>query len=692
MSRTVVMASRAHDAVYDPTFITGSSAQLVKAAGSSNVQVVRQPDSANLFSDLANYPRQTLRLKASERVPAHALANLQSVANGTSRSTAPASASAPQLAGTLRYRYFRQPVVASLQGVPANVMLAQGGGGLASGGGLAGGAAKAQAAEPLTKTVGTQSEFRESETQTDPFTPDYAVRPGSAPELVTLATLTWGAGLPAGLAEVEMIERARSKRAFEEALPAIDPEDPSSFEVRRKMLSEQELKEWVAREKEIESIEAARLNIIQQALEQRDADKERANFQRLEHQRQLRVAEKDRFLAKIHKRRLQVLRKLRAERPNVEGRRKKRDIIADYGNFSSEAYAPITRNGGSGEQNAHRFESRPEGLQSLAGLMELEASLPQSMTTTRITKPRMGSDRIAKTAEGRKLQAHMKHLELMEKSIERSKRAAAGGDMMSTTASRLDKYAIVKPIERPATPELAPSAPDSQSRHEAAVFLQRLIRGRAAQNVMFAAKERRSELIKELRLAEVLDDMSEELAASRAATEAKKLAQKVEQSAADAVQGEMVGATLPFLTSELTRLKEQRRIAAVVQLAERTRRMREAEEAGTRQREIAARDGADERFRAVMRLRTGTVENYLSDIIGDQLQAGASAQATAERVDSVVSAQEPELVVQSLLASFLLPEVDRQLVHAGVARAQAKLAIAVRGALSEAVEAVEAAQ
>lgn len=55
---------------------------------------------------------------------------------------------------------------------------------------------------------------RDSEAQTDPYTPEYVVRPGSQTELLTLATLSYGRGLPAGLAEVEMIERARAKRAW----------------------------------------------------------------------------------------------------------------------------------------------------------------------------------------------------------------------------------------------------------------------------------------------------------------------------------------------------------------------------------------------------------------------------------------------------------------------------------------------
>ena len=73
----------------------------------------------------------------------------------------------------------------------------------------------------LTNVSLHQTDYRESEAQTDPYSPEYVVRPGSQPELLTLATLAYERGLPAGLAEVEMIERARAKRAWEATLPAL---------------------------------------------------------------------------------------------------------------------------------------------------------------------------------------------------------------------------------------------------------------------------------------------------------------------------------------------------------------------------------------------------------------------------------------------------------------------------------------
>ena len=59
-----------------------------------------------------------------------------------------------------------------------------------------------------------------------------------------------GRGLPAGQAEVEMIERAREKRAWEDTLPPLC--DTSQFEKRRRMMNAMERKEWAFREQEIE--------------------------------------------------------------------------------------------------------------------------------------------------------------------------------------------------------------------------------------------------------------------------------------------------------------------------------------------------------------------------------------------------------------------------------------------------------
>lgn len=65
------------------------------------------------------------------------------------------------------------------------------------------------------------------------------------------------------------------------------------------------------------------------------------------------------------------------------------------------------------------------------------------------------------------------------------------------------------------------------------------------------------------------------------------------------LEGEAVSDMLDFLSKELIRLQEERRIHAFAMLAERQRRMREAEESGLRQVEERRRREDDEIFKQV---------------------------------------------------------------------------------------------
>lgn len=44
----------------------------------------------------------------------------------------------------------------------------------------------------MFRTLGTQTDYMDGEAQTDPYSPGYIVRSGSVPEILTLATLSWG--------------------------------------------------------------------------------------------------------------------------------------------------------------------------------------------------------------------------------------------------------------------------------------------------------------------------------------------------------------------------------------------------------------------------------------------------------------------------------------------------------------------
>ncbi|NXN57396.1 CFA91 protein, partial [Rynchops niger] len=99
---------------------------------------------------------------------------------------------------------------------------------------------------------------------------------------------------------------------------------------------------------------------------------------------------------------------------------------------------------------------------------------------------------------------------------------------------------------------------------------------------------------------------------------------------------------LDFLSKELVRLQEERKIHAFVMLAERQRRMREAEESGQRQVEERRRQEEDEIFKQaregdwwdcewfVVKMHQSTIESYLEDIILSSVENTAEEQAREE--------------------------------------------------------------
>ncbi|NXL50362.1 CFA91 protein, partial [Podilymbus podiceps] len=235
-------------------------------------------------------------------------------------------------------------------------------------------------------TLGTQTDYRDGEAQTDPFSPEYVVPSGSVPELLTLATLAWGRGLPAGQAEVEMIERAREKRAWEATLPAMD--NASQIVKRRKMMDDMERKEWAFREQEIEKLQEVRLEVLKKLLQKREENQNKLNAKRLDDHWQNHQRAKEEKIRKIQHDYALMLRKLIAKRKNVMGKLERRDIIKEYTDFASQTYAPLSRIGCFPDNHSERYVVKNFYLNTFAGLCELEASLPDSVTQVKIKVPK----------------------------------------------------------------------------------------------------------------------------------------------------------------------------------------------------------------------------------------------------------------------------------------------------------------
>mmetsp|Transcript_28786 Transcript_28786/g.66479 ORF Transcript_28786/g.66479 Transcript_28786/m.66479 type:complete len:657 (-) Transcript_28786:93-2063(-) len=586
----------------------------------------------------------------------------------------PAVPAAALVSGSNRYKYFKAPVVPSWSTVPPEVLLSiepppkdppQ------------------RPPSPPTRNVATQSDYRDQDVQTDPFTPDYVVPAGTEPEVLTLASLTWARGLPASLAEVELIDRARERRLFEARLPDIT-EDAQLW---RSMMEEQQLREMKTREEEIERMQADRLELIRLALEKSNAETQYVNYQRIEALREHWMAKRDRQLNKLQMLRIKAIRKLsKARKASLQSREpRKRDIIAQYADFGSKVYAPMTRQGLRIDMDSYQYETAYVDNLKLDDILDIEASLPARMTRTHIAKPRV--TKYSSASGARKAAQMVAHLNKMEEVLLKSK-----GKKKAQQDDDLAAYRKAPVVVRPPTPELDFQADDDATRC-AAVFLQRLVRGRAMQSQMFQGKERRLELIRELRTVETLED--ERVVQRREHMEALQMhKEELLQGHLGHGIGTIVGRTLDYLSKELVRYKEERRLNALVLVAERTRRMREAEESGKREKELQRRERQDEVFRQIMKVHSGTVDTYLEQVVAETIstvsreQAMREAKQKAEYVNAIVdsledAANDPGEIVKDLVSSFLLPGVMREDVKAKVSADQKKFVLAAHKTIYE---------
>ncbi|XP_056410236.1 cilia- and flagella-associated protein 91 [Hyla sarda] len=675
-------ANRNYDFIYDPLYTLSSEKDHAQAAFRAHVshdRMQKVPEFPSMFSELVHEPRFTLRLQLKDPVPQfisrqwrgreeQRLSALRQL-NGLqpSSSVTQGDADNGDVSGRNRYKFFERPLIPFSQQTAPTVLLAVS---------RAENTPRAErAATPLVRTVAVQTDYRDSEAQTDPYSPEFTVRPGSVPEVLMLANLTWGHGLPAGLAEVEMIERAREKRAWEATLPPLS--DPSQLEKRRKMMDEQERKEWAFREREIDKLQAARLEVLRKLLQKRSETQEDLDTKRLDAKWTKLQNDKEERAQRIRKEHIKAIRKLSQKMGNVEEKLERRDIIQDFTDYSSQTYAPLARIGNFPDRLSEQFTVKSPFLNSYQGLLDLEANLPDFVTQPRIRAPKPRST----TKDG-----FLKRQALLERQMQQVHEALLEKKNKSQQADKTLRFLqkIEKPAPRPATPRV-PEPPEGDEEKELAViFLQKLIRGRATQNMMFEGKEKRLELIREQRMTHALQE--EEQLLKKEEREAAITLQRqrglrdhqssIEDEQLSWLEGGVLSDMFDFLSKELVRLQEERRIHAFAMLAERHRRIREAEESGRRQVEERRRREEDEIFRQVVDIHQSTVDSYLEDVILSTVAHTAEDQAREEiqrkaqeindiayQMESSRTALQSEEIVAELVYSFLIPEIQKKSVR-----------------------------
>lgn len=508
--------------------------------------------------------------------------------------------------------------------------------------------------------------------------------------------------------------------------------------LREQLVDAQEFEEWRAREELIKDLQAKRLELVKAALEERELAKEHINKAKIERVRSMCLEIRDRALDITQQKRLKVARQHERERKQLENFLYPPDKSLVYQHFEtcSKTFGPYAREGHIPDTRTARIDVQPIDLQTYPNLVELEKSIHQNKSHLfRTTIPSLEpAVETASKASKRHYQrigvALAKTLEVLKK-VNDNQNGESGvraidTQALSTTigASTLQnndmgimelsshggtlKRTTTKTEEALPT-GIAPANSDvhvgglSRNRHmqddesefQAILLLQRLIRGRARQNIMHKGKEKRLALIDELRAAEGLKKLHTSYSQNEVDQQRVELTENAATiSLLEAVGGRVISDALDSLSKELRRYEEARRIAAMAKLAERERRARQAGEAGRRQAEEIIRLREDELFQQVMGAHHSSVDSYLEDILTTAIHRKARAEALteaklrAEVINDVVDELEekeldPHTAVRELVSSFLLPHIKREDVKRRVEREQQRFAVAARAAVEK---------
>lgn len=147
--------------------------------------------------------------------------------------------------------------------------------------------------EERYRTMAIQTIYRESSAQTKPFLPECYVEQviDDVPEVIHIANMIDSITYP-GLKEIEIIERSRKRRQWEMSLPPINA--PEEIASRVTALEAFEWEEWIAREKDINECQQARLKIVADLIAKREQKHRNCTNQKIENCKRRALIERNR--------------------------------------------------------------------------------------------------------------------------------------------------------------------------------------------------------------------------------------------------------------------------------------------------------------------------------------------------------------------------------------------------------------
>ena len=525
-----------------------------------------------------------------------------------------------------------------------------------------------------------QTLYREESMLTDPFSPEEIESRNADQELLRIKHFKYGKELPPTMDELKYIEEMREKIAFERALPPLT--DEASFELRRRLMEEQENKEWEKKENDKIRHQNDRMNLLENVLIEREKEIELEKERKLKALKSRKNEAKNQVIAKIHFRKQKILRKITKLQKAFNQIKNKRDITAEYSNYGSKVYANILREGITLERLSEKFKMNPAALSDYELYKEFLANLSSSYSTVD------GSlDTFMKNSNRKLLKLEKQHIAQLEKADEEFHKVVD----IKKSDNVNDKYNlnIQNVVPRVDTPylESRPELKDYphqevnldrgkfsieekriekiEAKNRVACLLQKLLRGRAVQNVMFDGKEKRLALIEELLIVANIQKISNEEENQIIVDYNQK---KEKEAKILGLKGKLVSDTLEYVSKELLRITEEQRIREYVEEAREERYNREAVEMGKRQAEKKLKDREDTFFEEIMEVHKESVEDYLDDIF--DFSSAFLCRKTAMRITEVKKDEyegnwnrdndDYGKIIKDFLECFLIPNIDKK--------------------------------
>ncbi|CAF3539935.1 unnamed protein product [Rotaria sp. Silwood1] len=506
--------------------------------------------------------------------------------------------------------------------------------------------------------IGSQTDYREESTQTDPFSPTYTISGGEHPEVFALSDFTYGKGLPVTSVEISFIERLRARREWEK--------DHTIDMTRTKIIIEREIRQWQIREKEIKMLQDTHLKLFTKNLHTyiktdqdlthniidlfiyRQEKQLKSQYERLE----IETSRDIRRMKRVYRlREAQINAVTGYNHLGVIGinqrgngcftslkppwHKRPDDIITTFKNTTSKIYTPCSNLNYLFDRHIH---------QSRIDIFKLEELLPKNALIAEIDEP----DRlmIFKNNHNKKASHHIRDLE----------KAHQRHDHRRIAIIKLQNYLRGIIV---------------QSKVLIVVFFSPFEISFLLYLLISTVRQIRQHLLDELRNGLKYDQIS---SFNITNDNYRKALASPRTQLYDYLEGATIADMFDFLSKELLRLQSEQIIHLFVLLADRYRYQREATETACRTKSIERQMLENHALQEMFSLDSNSdIKSYLEDLILESISNTANEQAkleikqitetlvnlTDEINNSLSNQSDIEMIVSQLVHQILFPTVQK---------------------------------